>query len=488
MPNDAGSARQVVVLLVDGICVDVLRGLLEQGHLPSMARLFDAIGGGSQVGAAAQVRTLCSVFPSTTGPAHLPFVTGRYPGPCNLPGIRWLDPARYAGSPLSLSRFRSYMGPGALLLAHDVHPGVRTIFDVVPDHACAGGNFRRGVQRSRNLTRWSKLREPVISFFTEQWDRLDREAGRAVAGAVRRGTELVFGVFYAADSLGHKHGPFHETTRTAYRRIDAALADLADNVCRQPAERRPFVLLVSDHGQSETQRHLDLHGLVERVVGSTLAHPTIWRGLFGAAAAVMVSGNAMAHVYLRGRRWGERLALDNPSAEAARLIEALLAEDAVDQVIGRGSTGGAIVLSRDGRARIEPSPGGIRYQVTAGIDPFLYPASFSGTRSTHEWLDLTWESRYPDAPVQVLQILESARVGHLVVTAKPGWDLRARYEKPRHAGSHGSLHRDHMMTPLLASGPLRPGPGRTVDVFPTVLQVMGLDVPPGLDGESLWTG
>jgi arylsulfatase A-like enzyme len=86
----------------------------------------------------------------------------------------------------------------------------------------------------------------------------------------------------------------------------------------------------------------------------------------------------------------------------------------------------------------------------------------------------------------VLQILESARAGHLLVTAKPGCDLRARFEKPPHRGSHGSLHRLHLMTPLLASHPLAPGPARTVDILPTVLAALGIPAPAGIEGRSLW--
>jgi hypothetical protein len=470
---------QAVVLLVDGIHPDVLRSLLAAGELPSIERLFPG----------ARVHLATSVFPTTTGPAHLPFLTGRYPGPCNVPGIRWFDPARYATTWFSASRYRSYIGPGALLAGYDIAPGVQTLFDLVRDHAQAGGNVRKGLRASRDLARWSKLAEPAASFFTERWDRLDDRVAAAAATAVASGTRLVFAVFSAADSMAHKFGPFAEQTRLAYRRIDRSLAPLADVVTGGTGDT-PFVLLVSDHGASPTHTHLDLEDLVERAVGRCFAHPRTWRWPAGARSAVMVSGNAMAHLYMRQGRW-QPVYLDDAPDAVATLLESLLREEAIDQVFGRTVDGGAMVLSRHGEARLRVQGGGIAYRVVQGRDPFGYPPGITGVDDAAGWLARTWDSDYPDAPVQVLQILESPRAGHLVVTARPGHDLRSRFEKPPHRGSHGSLHRDHMMTPLLSNRPLSRGPdaagrARTVDVCPTVLDALGVLVPDGLDGRSLW--
>lgn len=475
--SSVAPVRQAALLLVDGIRPDVLQALLAAGELPSIGRLFP--GGAGCAGLAS------SVFPTTTGPAHLPFLVGRYPGPCNVPGIRWFDPQRYASSWFSPSRCRSYMGAGALLTGRDLAPDVRTLFDLVPDHAHAGGNIRRGLRATRDLARWRKLTEPVMSYATERWDRLDRAVGRSAASAVASGTSFVFAVFSCADSLSHKFGPRAPATLEAYRQIDRALAPLAGVVGALPAERQPLVLLVSDHGATDTHSHVDLEAVVERVAGRCLAHPRVWRGWFGARSAVMVSGNAMAHVYLRDRTWDAPL-LDRPAGSVSRLVDALLAVPAIEHVIGRTSTGGAAVLTSRGEARIERVPGAVRYEVIRGTDPFGYPGSAAGIRSERDWLSETWSSDYPDAPVQVLQVLSSQRAGHLVVTARPGHDLRSRFEKPPHVGSHGSLHRDHMMTPLLSNRMLAAGPWRTVDVCPTILHALGVPRPPGLDGRSLW--
>ena len=102
-----------------------------------------------------------------------------------------------------------------------------------------------------------------------------------------------------------------------------------------------------------------------------------------------------------------------------------------------------------------------------------------------ESLDLTYGTDYPDAPVQILQIFRSGRAGDLILSAAKGSDLRLRYEIHEHKSSHGSLHWEHMKVPLVSNVPLAPGPIRSVDVFPTVLKLLGHAVPREIDGISM---
>jgi hypothetical protein len=469
---------QVVVVLADGVGPELLQRLADGGRLPAIRRLAASATDPA-------IRSAVGAFPSTTGPAHLPFLTGRFPGPCNIPGIRWFDPLRYAAGLLAKGRFRSYMGPGNLLASRDLAPGVRTVFELVRDHASIGGNLSRGVRRSRNLTRWSRAAVSIASYLDESRTRSDAIAAARLTQAVRRGVTFIFAVFYGIDAAAHKWGGGREV-EAACERIDRVVGGLLDRLESGGRAAQTLVLFVSDHGHSPTGVHLDLHGLVERVAGRTLAHPCLWRGLVDAKAAVMVSGNAMANVYLREEGWTAPKTLDAPGPVMARLVDALLAEPAVDQVFGAGARGGAVAISARGRARFRCVPGGIAYDPVRGGDPFGYPAAFAGTRDERTWLADTWGTDYPDAVVQVLQLLKSPRAGHLIVTARPGCDLRARFEKPPHRGSHGSLHRSHLMTPLLANHSLAPEPARTVDILPTVLAALGIPAPAGIEGRSLW--
>jgi hypothetical protein len=93
-------------------------------------------------------------------------------------------------------------------------------------------------------------------------------------------------------------------------------------------------------------------------------------------------------------------------------------------------------------------------------------------------------SDYPDALVQIARLSDSPRSGEIILSAAREWDFRAKYEPIPHTSSHGALHREHMLVPLLTNHPLKSTPRRTVDVMPSALEALGIPIPPGLDGVS----
>src|SRR3972149_3635835 len=97
--------------MADGARADVFEELLNRGDLPNISKYIVDKG---------SFRKAVSVFPSTTGPAYAPFLIGKFPGRCNLPGIRWFDRKLYAKKIFSLYRFRSYVGLESLLMNRDI--------------------------------------------------------------------------------------------------------------------------------------------------------------------------------------------------------------------------------------------------------------------------------------------------------------------------------------------------------------------------------
>ena len=73
----------------------------------------------------------------------------------------------------------------------------------------------------------------------------------------------------------------------------------------------------------------------------------------------------------------------------------------------------------------------------------------------------------------------------MAVCARHGFDLRGRFEYQPHNGSHGGLHRDHMLVPALVNGQWARNRIRTVDLFPSILAALGKPIPPGVDGSAV---
>jgi arylsulfatase A-like enzyme len=237
---------------------------------------------------------------------------------------------------------------------------------------------------------------------------------------------------------------------------------------------------VSDHGHSAVHAHDDLAALVRASGHRVLAHP--WLFARRAEVAMMVSGNAMAHIYLEldrraragwtalGERW-------------APLVRALLARESVDLAILPLDEHRAHVHGRDrGSAMIEHDRGRYSYRTIDG-DPLRAGLELQRVTAADAY-DALAGGDYPDAIVQIAQLASSARSGDVIVSASPGWDFREKWEPVRHVSTHGSLHREHMMVPLLTSRPTSRAPRRTADVMPSALAALGLEPARDLDGES----
>jgi hypothetical protein len=135
-----------------------------------------------------------------------------------------------------------------------------------------------------------------------------------------------------------------------------------------------------------------------------------------------------------------------------------------------------------GAAFVERSGELFTYRAASG-DPLGIGHDLDGV-DTDVAYDATIATDYPDSVVQIARLAGARRSGELILSASRGWDFRARYEPIPHVSSHGALHREHMLVPLLVNRRIAGQPRRTVDVMPSALTALGLPVPPGLEGES----
>ena len=211
-----------------------------------------------------------------------------------------------------------------------------------------------------------------------------------------------------------------------------------------------------------------------------LAHP--WLLARGAAVAVMVGGNAMAHLYVELER-RERAGWSALREKWEPLARTLLARESVDIVILPDGDASVEVRSRDrGSAIITSANGRFSYRTTSG-DPLGAGCELEHVTALDAY-DALARGDYPDAVVQIAQLAASARAGDIIVSATPGWDFREKWEPIKHVSTHGSLHREHMLVPLLTSKPIRGTPRRTADVMPSALEALGLPAARDLDGAS----
>ena len=467
--------RKCVFFLADGSRLDVFAELFKRGDLENIQKYVVEPG---------KFLKGITVFPSTTGPAYTPYLLGRFPGRCNLPGIRWFDRRYYDATPFSLRRFRSYAGPQSFLINRDIECDSPTLFGLVPGSISILNEITRDIEPAwNNRTRYLKYYLVMKSHFTERSDSVEEAAGRILIDSLKGSPRFIFCVFPAIDSYSHRYHPFHQRVIESYRRLDRYVGMVAKKIAERGELDDTLFVVGSDHGLTSTHSHFDSLDFLRNRGFKPLCYTNVLRHFLDADSSVMVSGNSMAHYYFKNSDGWKR---HTRCEEIADIVGDLSSRPEVDIVCARtGGTGGEVkIINPRGEALLSVDPEGfICYRNVSG-DPLGYGFQ-SRKMDAAESLRLTIDSDYPDAPLQILQLFESPRTGDVVVSSKPGYDLRATHENPEHHGSHGSLHKDHMVVPVLISRPAQCDYIRTADIFSSIVRYLGLDIPQGVDGRDI---
>jgi hypothetical protein len=419
-----------------------------------------------------------------TGPAYAPFIMGRYPGSIGLPGLRWYDRSRRIARLPGHSR--SYVGPEMRLVDRDIDRASPTIFELAKPSLGALSVIGRGLRRRERIGQSPGFvaRAGATHFRgnVRGWLAIDQQVGEEAALRLRtQRVKFAFIALTGIDKTSHAEGHDARIVGDAMRIVDDTVAQIRSDAERDGRWKKMHLWVGSDHGHSPVREHEDLVALISGWGYTTLAHP--WAFNASADIAVMVSGNAMTHLYLdleqKTRPWWPSL-----GDRWNDLAESLLSRASVDLLILPTSPASCEIRAR-GRGSATLTWGGSRYAYTPQSgDPI--GIGVQDSLSDGEAYDATIESDYPDALVQIAHLIASPRCGDIVLSAARDWDYRARYEPIPHVSSHGALHREHMLVPLLLNRPPSGVPRRTVDVMPSALAALGIAAPKTLDGVSFF--
>lgn len=476
-PGRRMSASHDTLLLVvaDGVRPDVLQAAMDAGELPRLAARA-ARGVSTQIS---------SCFPSVTGPAYTPFLMGRFPGRIGLPGLRWFDRSRKTASWPSYAR--SYVGPEIRLLDNDLDLTSQTLLELATSSVAGSTLLGRGARGVRHPGRgWMWAARAFLPHFRGDlvgWRRVEQQVVDRVLSHLRKDRpQFAVMSFLTPDKFAHAFGAQSAEVRRSLLDVDAFIGEVEDIAQRDGWASRLHVWLVADHGHADVTKHDELADAIRELGHRVLAHPKIF--MRNPDVAVMVGGNAMAHVYVephhRTRPWWPML-----SDRWESLHDAILARESVDLAavaiddhtvrVSHATRGSALIVrdaavQRWSYTRITGDPLGI------GRD-----APYMSSAEAH---DACAHTDYPDAIVQLSDVTPSARGGDILLSASVGWDLRDKYEPTPHRSTHGALHREQIMVPLIVDAVPDGTPRRTADVMPSALVRLGLSVPDGLDGVS----
>lgn len=466
-----------MILLFDGARFDVFNKLLKDGLLPNIEKY--ALSGGTFLKG---YSSLCT----TTGPAHIPFIYGAYPGNANVPGIRWFDKVNVKRNMMVNSGMRSYVGLGSYSMGDDVSPNYTPLYEYFANPIGIFSSLDKNHKiriKSHKRHRIQKALYYVYSHHTDRWDETDYAAARSVRKYIDKGNDFIFAVFPGVDEITHLYHPTHRKTLDQYLELDR-LVDVMFRGLSHEAREKMLLFIVSDHGLSQTHTHISLVSMSRDAGYTPIYYPKIFKKHYD--IAIMESGNAMAFIYFVETSRDRSLCYDEMIAveRNKKFIDRLIFHDGIDLIAYRinGSTIG--VRNRHGEMAFEFGQDG--YVDIAGINDDPLGLKLDMDRILiNESLDFTIDTDYPDLIIQMHQLFNSERTGDLVIFAKEGYDLRKKHEWPEHKSSHGSPLRSHMEVPICTNLKLKSQVCRTVDVFSTMLHRLGKDVPENVDGQII---
>jgi arylsulfatase A-like enzyme len=330
------------------------------------------------------------------------------------------------------------------------------------------------------------------------------------ANGQRRWPALLTCYFPGADSIAHEFGGDSPRYRRAIKHLDYQIGRICDWLEWQGLLDTTYLVLVSDHGMVPVQADgiIDLMTYIRETLGRDVTDRMLQDGSFEHRrryfdrfdTVYVKSALRWATIHFAGSAgWDSRAdpetvqSVLQTAPEGQRVwelpgIDLVVYAVSDREVVLRSPRGSAHVAERVGDSGLEyryvPVPDDVLgYLADAELAAFVA----SGFHDSRAWLQATADHAYPDVVPHLVPLARCPRVGEVMLFAARGYSFG--YEK----GGHGGIDRQEVCIPMMVAGPgIEPGGtievARAVDVVPTLMTLLGHDLPEGdtLEGVPLF--
>jgi len=517
-------AKHVLLIVVDALSSRVIRPAVEEGRLPNFRRLIEA----------GHANWEClSIFPSITPAATSSICTGKYPSGHHVMGAHYYDREEdrvfYFGDDfwVVLDRgFKDFFTDFLRVLNHECLEAP-TLFEELEaqGRSCASVNYliyqgthpyrvdvpwllrlfpgvpsHAEVKGPQTLTLGDFVASMAKDEANEDFDApggvfrrfgfSDETTGEHLLQLAERGLpDFTLAYFPDNDFDSHAEGP-QQAVKTVTK-VDHLLGNLFergggfDSFLENTA-----IIITGDHSQSAVNSRdddlaINLDDVLQDFQTTPAGEP--WRD----GNELMICPNLrVAQVYLR----------EELLSKAAEIANRILSEDRVDQVILKQGRPGApdphyVVRTADrGRLEFWPAASGDEDKARRVSDEFGNTWHVTGDLAAVDARVAEDESNhqleygdYPNALERIAESFDGRYAGDLWVTARLGHEFTLpRTSGHPDGGSHGSLHREDSVSPLIIAGSgamqtanelsLVERPVRSVDVAPLCRRLLGVPV------------
>lgn len=516
-----GSVTQgAIVFVIDGVAANTFEEMLRNGELPNIQKYIIDRG-------VYAPRTVANI-PSITLPNLTAIATGRFPGHHGVICNNWFD--------RNAMFWRNY-DTIAQKNTLDGDCDVPNIYESFPDQTTVSVFFQPHRNATKFIEDWSSAGPPFFFGWYEFVDRLTLYRLHLVTDIARRqGRFPAVTVVYllSPDFLAYGYGANSPQYRQALRHSDRQIGRVLADLERAGLLNKVHLALVSDHGHIEVTSHwplvpflrtnlgLDIPehpagenipfedrleaydkascvatGSGDRFWALSLRKPLRRDGQFAGWDSWLTrpDENDLRHYPVRPKGQHRSLKAQPSTALAVDLLKTLAGEPAIDVMAYSPGKGAVRVIQGSSELEFQQQSAGepITCRRISGDDPLGWKAhlpdeAFHGMAYTpRQWLAMTHRSDYPDLPAQILAYFRNRRAGDIALFAKPGMDFSQGLKS-----GHGGLRPGDMFVPMAIAGPglspRRVDIARSADLMPTLLDLLGRPIPPGLDGQSLLRG
>jgi len=489
--------KRVIYILVDGLSASLLQNLIDKDQMPHIERYLIDRG--------FYTRNCLSCFPANTAPANLSHLTGSYVNRHGIPLIKYWIPekGRYMDfTKSSLSAVEDFN--------NSISNNVKTIYEYFSGRTTALHFINRGA----NDIYAGKLKSIFLYLYAKifGWDGLHRWAMKVALKrlAIKYVPRVIVIYLPGPDAISHELGPNSSEYIENVRNLDDQIRFLVEGDSRIRGLKdlkilnNTLIVFSSDHGEIEVKKTCPIDEHFRRLDINVLTGASTPKKIAGADVLMAISGG-VAFLNFKDRKNGlwmtNRNTLQNfiSKKETFDILEWLREIEGVNRIYLRESPNTYSIFTKEGESKISRKTKGetwyYKYEIVKGKDPFSYDKhsvteSMIGGKffTSQNWQNATCNAEALDIVDQIPRIFDCESIASPVIVSSSN---NCSF-KVKHKGEHDNENKSIRQVPLIIAGENIKIESvnlvRTVDILPTVLDLLSVDYNHReIDGSSLVT-
>lgn len=465
------------IILIDGLDQARFQNSLKKGKLPNLQKIIND---------GTYIKNGIGSFPSMTGYAFYPFITGHDAVESGIIGLRWFDRS------LEVGNLRNYVGRTNVWMNQDITDTIKTFYELSGDQYTASINsfMNKGVADTR-ITGWTHTTAkfegksfigPLRSIpfagkeLAKNHYQHESEVMRMAAEQLKFNPKVQWITLPSPDATFHVDG-MTDYYDNLVQYIDSLIGDFQVTIDELGQNNTRMLAIVTDHGIASVDNNIDFLKEAKEKMGLDLirGNAVNYRSMqlkepisdfVDKDGYFVINGNLSAMLYMRDpsksgtESWrtnltSQQLTDFTTNNKSIDITDGIANMEGLEFVIFRKDKNTIIIKNKQGEAFIEKLDHSYKY-TSQYSNPFGYKLELLDTFLTaDQWIEKTVNTDYPDAVYRLYSVMNTPNVGDFVLTSSEGYDFAKDYEiiVNNYKGGHGGIKANQLRVPYILSIP-----------------------------------